>query len=241
MAGKYDLTVEMAEEVCAGFQGFCEEITGELSSLGQKLTELCAACAYKPMNDETNAMIQYFYSEVRHKADETIEEWLEGSGSYTAGVRKMEAGDEAEDMAGGLEGKIRDIVNDFWSAGQFQEVSSNTSNPSVTGEQFDDYKNALGNTKEALEEKIESAVSKVNDRGEDSFTYSTIVPAYQAIGKSIESFMEHMAERIDKSKEIFGIKENEQRKSDEDAETTSGVAAVIDNIDDLQQMFNDFD
>lgn len=236
-----DLSEEIEQDLEGRYQALCDELTQKLNVMVQELEEQCNLTQYEPMVNAVNDTISLFNEEIYGVASQTFDEWLDGSGSFSATSENSQSGDAALETAHQIEQNIRDMFEEFWTSQPLGDgVQIDTSRPKVMTENFDELKEIYTKIFREVEDLNEETVNQISEQGSDNPTYNVIIPAVRAITQPIKNAFEQFCTKIDKAKEDSEtLKQNQDTNNAEASEAATNTSATATDIAEALRIYDD--
>ncbi len=207
----------------------------------QELEELCSQTQYEPMLNVVNHTVDLFNEDIYNVANQAFEEWVDGSGSFSAAAENSQAGDAAIETARQIEQNIRDLFEGFWSSHPLGEgVQHDTSRPKVKSEDFEELKGVYTKFFQEVEDINEDTINQIAEQGNDDPTYNVIIPAVKAITEPMKNAFEQFCSKVDDAKEESeSLKQQQDTNNDVASETATNTSASAADIAEALKMFDD--
>jgi len=236
-----DLTEEIEQDLLNRYQALCDDLTQKLNGMEQELEKLCSQTQYEPMLNVVNLTVNLFNDEIYNVANQAFEEWVDGSGSFSAAAENSQAGDSAIETAHQIEQNIRDLFEGFWSSHPLGEgVQLDTSRPKIKSEDFDELKEVYTRFFQEVGDVNEETISQIAEQGNDDPTYNVIIPAIRAIAEPMKNAFEQFCNKVDEAKEESeSLKQQQDTNNDEASEATTNISASAADIAEALKMFDD--
>lgn len=192
------LSEEMEQDLLSRYRTLCDELTVILSQMIQELEELCNRTHYEPMVDAVNDTVSLLNGEIYDISNQALEQWLNGSGCFSATSEMSRAGDEVIETARQIEQNIKDIFDGFWMAYPMGEgIQVDTTRPTFKLEDFEELKEVYTRFFQEAEVIGEDVIHQMMEQGDDDPTYNLIIPAVKAITEPIRIFFEQPCVKAD--------------------------------------------
>ena len=236
-----DLSEEIEQDLISKYQSLCEELTEKFNGMMGELEELCNETRYEPMVNVVNQTVELFDQEIYSVANQTFEEWLDGSGSFSAASENSQAGEEALNVAKQIEQNIRDMFENFWTSHPLGEgIQVDTSRPKIKLEDFDQLKEIYIKIYQDIETISEETVNQIVEQGNDDPTYNVIIPAVKAITEPVKNAFEKFSLKIDEARETSeNIKQQQDSNNEEASEVATNTSAGGADIAESLKMYGD--
>lgn len=243
MAGNMNIHVDLSEDVqkelIETYEGFCESLKKMLGKMHGDLEKICEKTHYEPMVNIVNRTIEYLTEDIKNTADQALNEWMDGDGSFVKAAEHSQAGGDAEAIAREIEKQICGAYEDFWNPNPMGDgINVSTDRPIVEGQDFDNLAEEYQKASEEIESAGEDVVKKLKEQGEESPTYSILIPAVIALYKPLQTAFEKFKDNIADAKGESQDLATEQRGKNEEAATETQTIASAAEISDALKMFD---
>ncbi len=244
MAGNIKIHVDLSEDVQKElpqiYKEFCESLKMTLETMHGDLEEICKKTHYEPMVKAVNQTIEHLTGDIKERADSVLQEWLDGDGSFVKAAEHSRAGEDAESSAQAIESEIRDAFEAFWNLNPMgDEINVDTSRPKVEEQDFDELAETYQKVSNVIDEEGENKINELKNKGEDSPTYSLLIPAVIALYEPLKTAFEKFQEDIAKAKGDSQSLAKAQMKMNDEAATNTKTAASAEDIAAALKMFDD--
>lgn len=236
-----NLTEDLEQDLLQEYQGLCEAIEQNLSTMAQDLEKISQDTQYEPIVNAVNATVQLFNEDIHDGSCRVFDEWIEGEASFQAAVENSQAGDSALETARSIESKIREMFEEFWLHKPLGDgVDIDTSRPKVSDGDFDELKDIYTKYSQEIETVGEETKSRINEQGQDDPTYDILLPAVTALTEPMKKAFEGFSTKIDEAKEMSeNMKQQQKSRNEEAAEAAMSASVSAEEIAQVLSMYDD--
>lgn len=223
---------EVEENLLKIYKEACEKLSENLSKLKEELVGICEDTKFERIVQAYNSMVELFDSQIKDYSTRVFDEWLDGSGNFVAAARKMEAGDDAEKTANGIQNRIKEQFSEFWANKALgEQINIDTSRGHLTSNDYENMKDALNKSGEEIEASYDEVKSQIDGESDSDATYTLLKPPVTALFEPMKNAFQRFADivknSIDTAEEKKASQENLNEEAIQEALSTSATAEEI--------------
>lgn len=222
---KVNLTEELISDVTSAYNEFKDNLSSVFSDVRNEFETIVEDTHYDALVKLINQFIGEFQGDVKTAADTTFQEWLDGDGNYHSAMELQQAGDDAISAASDFENQLKTAFDELWSTNPFgEDISTDTSHPTMKEEHYDELERIFTEAYTKFDDAINQAVNNIEGKSQDDPSYSTSLPAFYSMSKSIINAVDAARGKVDKFKQ-----DNEGLTSQQEQNAQNAVQEAINN------------
>lgn len=153
------------------------------------------------------------------------EEWIE-KGSFSQRAQKANAGEQASEIARGLDDSVNLGIEEFWNfVSTIQPINVDTSHPKISDESFEELKKIYVDASGEINEIGKQRVVEIEGLADENPSYEHIIVPIRAISDVVGNNLKAIAEKIKEFKSQSKDISSEQTKIDRDVVQSAVTSA----------------
>lgn len=208
----FNFSEEEITEMYRMYQETLEAIQNQTKDIAEALAEHAKKMKYEPVINLAVESIDYYNNELKAVEKKALADWQDGDLSFTAIMKRMRAGEEAEARSKRLEGEIESQIDSWGVLDSSQFSSIQKANWNGDAKDFEIIKQSINNFVSTLENTLGQMASRVGNKKDDNEIYISIEPVIlQSIKIVIEGFREGISGSFNELSIAFERKQQEVR------------------------------
>lgn len=218
----YKFREEEINEMYQLYQETLEAIHDQTKGIAEELTEHAKRMTYEPVIELAVESINYYNYDLKMTEKKALADWQDSDLSFTAIMRLMRAGEEAEAESRRLEGNIESQI-ESWRGLDSSQLSGITSKYwEGDTKDFEIIRQAISNFVVSLEDLLGQMASRIAQKKDQNEIYISIEPVIlQSIQIVIEGFRQGISESFDEL--ARGVEENVQIARSRASQTAQNI------------------
>ena len=208
----FNFCEEEITEMYRMYQETWDAIQEQTKNIAEALAEHAKKMKYEPVINLAIESINYYNNDLKAVEKKALSDWQEGELSFTAIMRKMSAGEEAEARSRRLEGEIESQIDSWGSLDSSQFSSIPKANWNGDAQDFQMIKQTIDNFVSTLENTLGQMASRVGNKKDENEIYISIEPVIlQSIKIVIDGFRDGISGSFSELAEAFNLRQQEVR------------------------------
>lgn len=194
------------------YQETLDTLQSETKKAAEELAEHAKRMKYEPVINLAIESMNYYNNDLKMSEKNALAEWQEGELSFTAIMKRMKAGEEAESRSKRLEVEIESQIDSWGTLDSAQFSGIPKANWNGDASDFEAISQTIENFASSLEDMLGQKVTMIESKKDNNEIYISIEPVVlQSVRIVIEGFRQGINESFKELAVAFDQKQQEVR------------------------------